>query len=254
MNAIVLCAGFATRMYPITKDVPKPLLPIAGKPVIDYLMDQIHALPGLRRVHIVTNARFFGIFERWQRNRSCPTMPPKVEIKIHNDGSTANEKRLGAAADLQLGFRNITQPSKVLVSAGDNIFRFHIEPLWQRFLKSADHFVVALPEMDQTKLKKTGVLILEKEDRVARLHEKPVQPPSKWYCPPLYFLQDSVRPRLDEFVQTSDNRAELGHFIDFLCQREKVYAFKLQASRLDVGTIDTYREADERLRREPVFQ
>jgi len=104
--------------------------------------------------------------------------------------------------------------------------------------------------MDERKLKKTGVLELDAQDRVIRQHEKPGRPQSTWSCPPLYFLQASARPRLEAFLNSSANSDAPGYFIDYLCRTEAVYAFKLNASRLDIGSLDSYREADRIMRAE----
>jgi glucose-1-phosphate thymidylyltransferase len=254
MIAILLCAGFAVRMYPLTRDFPKPLLSIADRPVMDYLMDQLLDLKDLRAIHVIANARFHDHFDGWRQTWLPALAAQGIALEIHNDGATANENRLGACADLQFGLRQIGGTSKMLVSAGDNIFRFAIEPLWQRFIKSQDHYIIALPETDKTRLRRTGVLALEAKDRVLRLHEKPQNPSSTWCCPPLYFLQPSARLRLDEFMRLSQHRDAPGHFIDYLCQKERVYAFKVNTDgRLDIGNMDSYRRADELMRSDPNF-
>ena len=251
MIAVLLCAGYATRMYPLTADFPKPLLPVAGKPVIDYLVEQIIDLPEVNRIHVVTNAKFVEHFNAWQMKWRSAMASKKIALDIHDDGSTDNANRLGAAADLRFVFKQIAKPSKVLVSGGDNIFRFRLEPLWRDFLIGPHHYVIALPETHANQLMKTGVLALGKENRVLRLHEKPKHPVSRWFCPPLYFLQPTAWPRLDEFLRTSKSDDAPGYFIDFLSRKEKVYAFKLNASRLDIGSIDSYREAEEALTKQP---
>jgi glucose-1-phosphate thymidylyltransferase len=232
-------------MYPLTADFPKPLLPVAGKPVIDYLVEQIIDLPEVRHIHVVTNAKFVERFNAWQMKWRSAMASKKIALDIHNDGSTDATNRLGAAADLQFVFKRIAEPSAVLVSGVDNIFLFRLEPLWGDFLKGRQHYVIALPETNESRLKKTGVLTLGIDNRVLRMHEKPTHPVSKWFCPPLYFLQPSAWPRLDEFLRSSNRNDAPGYFIDFLSRKEKVYAFKLNASRLDIGSIDSYRKAQE---------
>ena len=133
-------------------------------------------------------------------------------------------------------------------------YRFRLQPLWRHFLNSSAHHVVALPETDDAKLKRTGVLTLSNDNRVLRLHEKPRRPASNWCCPPLYFLQGTAWSRLNEYIEVSNQCDAPGSFLDFLSQQESVYAFKLKASRLDIGSIDTYRTADKRLGSEPVFR
>ena len=239
-------------MYPLTADFPKPLLPVAGKPVIDYLVEQIIDLPEITRIHVVTNAKFVEHFKTWQMKWQSVMASKKIALDIHDDGSTDNANRLGAAADLRFVFKQIAKPSKALVSGGDNIFRFRLEPLWRDFLIGPYHYVIALPETHANQLMKTGVLALGKENRVLRLHEKPKHPVSKWFCPPLYFLQPSARLRLDEFMRISHHRDAPGYFIDYLCQKERVYAFKVKAGgRLDIGNMDSYRRADKLMRSDP---
>ena len=253
MIAILLCAGYATRMHPLTKEFPKPLLPVAGKPVLDYLMAQLLELQDLDSVHIITNDRFASHFETWQKKWAVTTPPVSFRLVIHNDGSTDNENRLGASGDLAWLLNRLPRVDRMLVSAGDNIFRFPLKPLWTRFIESDFHYILGLPEIDKEKLKRTGVIEFGKADRAVRLHEKPANPPSSWSCPATYFFQESVAPVLDEFLETSENRDAPGYFVDFLCRKSHVKAFKLEASRLDIGSIEAYQEADRLLQKEPVI-
>jgi glucose-1-phosphate thymidylyltransferase len=252
MIAVLLCAGYATRLHPLTRDFPKALLPVAGKPVIDYLVDQIDGLAGIESLHLVTNDKFHTPFDRWAApiNRSANVSVP---IVVHNDGTTCNANRLGAVADLHFVLKRVAPTSPMLVAAADNIFRFAIAETWQRFIAGAHHMVIALPQTDTRQLRRTGVLELDARDRVRRLHEKPHVPPSTWSCPPLYFLQPSACKHLETLIAAKDRPDAPGHFIDFLCRREPVMAQKVTGSRLDIGDIASYREADQRLRREPLF-
>jgi glucose-1-phosphate thymidylyltransferase len=253
MQAILLCAGFATRMHPLTENLPKPLLKVAGRPVIDYLVEQLVGLPHLRAIHIVSNARFYDHFAAWRDKRQKDSAGRSIDIHVYNDGATANDNRLGAVADLQLAVKKIRQAGKLLVSAGDNIYRFPLQPLMQRFMKSGRHYVVALPETNPAALQRTGVLELEQNGRVSRLHEKPAAPPSHWICPPLYFFQATALPQLDAFLQTVEKPDAPGHFLGYLCRLEPVYAFRLKSSRLDIGSIDTFQRADRFLTENPLF-
>ncbi len=252
MRAVILCAGFATRMYPLTEHFPKPLLPVADRPVIDYLMDQLSDLAQLSAVHVVTNDRFYSHFDRWRRQWLQSNDSAPFTIEIHNDGATTNDNRLGAAADLQLVINKIGKPERMLVSAGDNIYRFDLAPLCSRFLQGKHHRIVALTETDERRLKKSGVLQLGDDERVLRLDEKPSRPASNWLCPPLYFFQPSVAAHLDAYLAASENRDAPGHLIAWLCRNQPVYAFRISSTRLDIGSIETYRQADRLLRQESV--
>jgi len=173
-------------------------------------------------------------------------------IELLNDGAMDNDHRLGASADFQLVMKTISKPTRIMVTAGDNIYGFGIRPLWEQFLQGDRHYIVALPETDRKKLKRTGVLAMD--DRVTRLYEKPANPPSEWFCPPLYFFQSSVSEQLDVFLTAHAASDAPGYFIDFLSRKDSVYAFRRQASRLDIGSIESYRAADHFLRNNPLME
>ncbi|MBW1993477.1 MAG: nucleotidyltransferase family protein [Deltaproteobacteria bacterium] len=254
MIAILLCAGYATRMYPLTRNYPKPLLSVAGKPVIDYFMEQLMELDELRSVHVVTNHKFTPFFEKWQRRWLDKNPGAPFGVEIHNDGSTEDENKLGASVDLAWVLNRLPKASRMLVAAGDNIFRFRIKPLWSQFLKSHTHWIIALEETNPVKLMQSGVLEFSKNDRVIRLHEKPQSPPSTWCCPAIYFFKHSAVSILNEFLKVSEQTDAPGHFIDYLCQKQCIRAFRLKAFRFDIGSIEDYRKADRLLRQETLFQ
>ncbi|MCP4656489.1 MAG: NTP transferase domain-containing protein, partial [bacterium] len=135
--AILLCAGYGTRMGSLTAQTPKPLLPVAGKPILDYLLEQLLGFENLDAVHLVTNRRyvepFRGWAERWRRG-----------IEIHDDGSTANADRRGAVGDLALVLERVGLPDGAFVGAGDNILRFSLRPFWRAFVDGAENRVLAL--------------------------------------------------------------------------------------------------------------
>ena len=242
MIAVLLCAGFATRLYPLTRDFPKPLLPVAGRPVIDYLLDQVIDLPEIDEIHIVTNAKYFARFSLWGQEWLPRFSARNIALKIYDDGATGEENRLGACADLQLVFRQTGRAGAYLVSAGDNIYLFRIAGLWRRFLRGHMHCIVALAEKDPERLKNTGVPVFGKNNRVLRVLEKPDNPSLGWFCPPLYFLRPSAREVLEDFLGADGPVDAPGHFIDYLCRREPVTAIKLNEKRLDIGNLGKERD------------
>ncbi len=249
--AVLLCAGYGTRLYPLTRDFPKPLLPVADRPVLDHLMAPLAGLAGLDAIHLVTNARFFDNFKRWRdawRQRLGSRGP---DLVLHNDGSTENANRLGACGDLKLVFDRAGHWEGSLVAAGDNIFCFELKPLWEAFRRGGHHRIVALPETNPERLRQTGVPVFGPGGRVKALAEKPETPPSRWCAPALYFLKPSAKPLLAEFVATAENSDAPGYFIDYLCRQTHVEAFRLKARRLDIGDAAAYRRADALLRATP---
>ncbi|MFZ0133267.1 MAG: sugar phosphate nucleotidyltransferase [Desulfobacterales bacterium] len=247
MHAVLLCAGFATRLYPLTRDFPKPLLPVGGRPLLDYLMDQIAGLPGIDEIHIVTNAKFSIRFNRWSQEWLSQLSARNIVLKILDDGATKAENRLGACTDLRLAFRQSGRADGYLVSAGDNKYLFKIADPWKRFLQGHGHCLIALAEKDPDILQKTGVPVFGENDRVAALLEKPADPPRGWFCPPLYFLRPSAREVLEEFLTLAGPVDAPGHFIDYLCRKEPVTAIRLDEKRLDIGSPESYRRADRML-------
>lgn len=253
MIAILLCAGFATRMYPLTKNFPKPLLPVAGRPALDYLVEQILGLPGMKSISLVTNARFLEYFFEWRNKWQREIKGRGISLRIHNDGTTDNDSRLGAVADLALVLNSIKVADGVLVAAGDNIFRFSLKPLWQEFLENDKNYVVAIPESDPNRLRRTGVIELGSDDRVLKFHEKPENPPSLWVCPALYFLKRAALRLVDEYLSHPSAQDAPGYFISYLVKREPVYAIRVNSKAMDIGTIESYEEANALLLKEPVI-
>ena len=242
--AVILCAGYGTRMYPLTKNQPKPLLPVGGKPALDYLIEQIMTLDGINDIYVVTNDRFYKNFIDWQAKWDEPMKRMDKSIHLINDGSTSNENRLGVAKDLDFVFQRTPHFSEVLVVGGDNIPLFRLRDYWVSFLKKKNHYVVALVDEDKERLRHTGVLSLSEKNLVLRIYEKPTNPPSNHFCPLLYFLKSSARDKLTEYLAGEGGNNEMGNFLDYLCQVETVATFFPDDGRLDIGDMTSYKQAD----------
>ncbi len=244
--AILLCAGYGTRMGALTAETPKPLLPVAGKPVLDYLLEQLLELDGLEAVHVVSNAKYAAAFRSWADDLRDWR---DLELTVHDDGSTGNADRLGAIGDLDIVLQRVGPTAGALVAAGDNIYRFSLEPLWRAFTGSDWSWVLGLEETDREKLQRTGVLELGPDDRILRLHEKPAEPPSTWACPSLYCLRPQALARVESYLAEGRPADEIGRFAAYLTTREPLYAHKLSGERLHVGSPESYRRANKILRR-----
>ena len=253
MNAILLCAGFATRMEPLTKDCPKALLEVGGKPVIDHLIAQILDFRGLDSIAIVTNGRFFGRFLEWGEMNGGAITERGVSLHILNDGAELAEKRLGAAGDLGFAVSRVAESRGTVVAAGDNIFRFPLGRCWEKFLLGDKSYVLALKTDDAEKLRKTGVLELDEEDRVLAFHEKPGNPPSNFACPALYFLKPGVLNLIHAYLSSPDARDEIGYFISYLAKHDAIYALHAEGEAIDIGTVESYEKAKRILSGEPVI-
>jgi glucose-1-phosphate thymidylyltransferase len=239
--AMILCAGYGMRMYPLTENTPKPLLQVGGRAVLDYLIDELNVLPELQDIYIISNDKFFPHFLEWKKGWE------NVEKQIHilNDGSKSNKDRLGAAGDLHFAFQNVVSFSDVLVIGGDNIFLFPLKPIWDEFINQDNHMIMALHDKDLVRLRQTGVLELSKSNQVIQLHEKPKNPPSQFFSPPLYFFKSSAKKQLADYMYDQQAMDASGHFVDYLCQRETVHAIKSDKGRLDLGNMESYEMANQ---------
>lgn len=253
MIAILLCAGFGTRMYPLTRNFPKPLLKVGSKPVLDYLVDQLLVVPLMESIHVVTNELFYKNFLEWKAAWKTISREYGIDIHLYNDGATVNEKRLGAVKDLAFIVNSLKNLAPAIIAAGDNIFRFSLRPVAQEFINSGKNIVIALEEIDLHKEGQKGVLEAGPENRVLRFYEKPVEIMSGWACPPVYFLQPSALDYVLEYAAQPNAGDSPGYFMEYLVSKEPVYAVKVNGERLDIGTIESYEAANEILTNEPVI-
>lgn len=245
MTAILLCAGFATRMHPLTKNFPKPLLDIGGRPALDYLVDRIAGLRDLDSIYVVSNKRFFPDFLSWGEKKDGQITERGISLHILSDGVENPQQRLGAVGDLGFVLSRIHKKTGAIVAAGDNIFRFSLDPYWEKFLDDRRSYVFAVRTDDREKIKRTGVLEMDSDNRVTAFHEKPEKPPSNLSCPAIYFLTPEALDLAAEYLIRPDAGDEIGLFISYLVQREKVYAFNDPGEVVDIGTIESYQHAKE---------
>lgn len=234
MKAILLCAGFGTRMYPLTKDLAKPLLSVAGKPIVEHLVDQLEASGNVDEILAVTNARFHSQFVAWSGGR----------VTVLNDGAASNDARLGAVRDLAWALERRRLREPVLVAAGDNLFKDTIAPFVADYYVRPRNLVIRYREPDPNKLRLTGVAEIDGEGRLVRLEEKPENPPSEWACPALYVLETDALDALEPFLDEHPNADAIGSFIAWLAPRVPVFTHEMRGSRLDVGEREGYARAE----------
>lgn len=242
MRAILLCAGFATRLYPLTHDFPKPLLPVGGRPILDDLVDQIAATGRIRRVTVVSNARFYGKFLAW--SEALAARLPQLSVQVLDDGAWHESQRLGAVSDLAFAVARLMPSGPVLVAAGDNLFRFPLGELLDDYERRPRNLIAVHREADRERLRRTAVAEIDADGRVLRMCEKPEEPAGGWACPPLYLLEATVLERLPEFLRDVHDTDSLGRFVAWLAAREPVYAHVMRGDRLDVGDLASYRAAE----------
>ncbi len=241
MDAILLAAGYATRLYPLTRDRAKPLLPVGGRPIVDHLVDRIEAADEIERMVLVTNARFATDFEAWAESRT-----PAKPLMIVNDGSTDNAGRLGAVGDVQLAVREAGGCADgAYVLATDNLPRFDLRDSGGLARRRGTAAVFACLVADRTELTRMGVAELGPEGLIVSFEEKPERPHGEFRVPPFYVYPPRALAGLDEFLSGGNNPDAPGHFLAWLVERQDVYALRRDEGTHDIGTLESYRRVCE---------
>lgn len=242
MRILILAAGYATRLYPLTLTQPKPLLPVAGKPMIDYVLDNLAPIEGITQVYVVTNAKFAGHFQKWADQYRATKS--KLDFKIINDGSTDDTNKLGAIGDLNLVLQREKFDDDLLVVAGDNLFN---RPLGEfgKFCRSKNAPVLGVYDVQTTEqARKYGTVALDKEGRITKFEEKPVDPPSTLIGIALYFYPKSVLPLIHQYVAEGNNPDQPGRLVQWLYPRVPFYTWTVPGIWYDIGSKETLEEAN----------
>jgi glucose-1-phosphate thymidylyltransferase len=242
MNALILAAGYATRLYPLTLNKAKPLLEIAGKPMLAWIVNNLRGIADIETIYIVTNAKFFADFEKWAQNYQSEN--PKLRFKVINDGSTTDDDKLGAIGDINLVLnRENIGGSDLLVIAGDNLFRESLTE-FVKHAKNSEATVGVHRVADIEAIKKYGVVTVDAEGVITNFEEKPKQPKSDLAAIALYFYSRNVLPLFTTYIAAGNNPDQPGLFLQWLYQRKPVKTFEITGQWLDIGSKETLEEAN----------
>lgn len=233
MKCIILAAGYATRLYPLTENFPKPLLSIGKKTILDWLVDDIDTSHKIDEYIIITNHKFVNHFTDWAKTK-------QMNITIMDDGTTTNETRLGAVVDIQFAIKQCNIQDDCLVIAGDNVLDFSLN----KFISYAEDknasCCMKYFEPSTEKLQKTGVLLIDTTDKVVEMVEKPRNPFSHWACPPFYYYKANDIKRIPEALENGCEKDAPGSLISWLCTKTNVYAYEMPGKRYDIGDMKSY--------------
>jgi len=239
MRAIVLAAGYATRLRPLTDTVPKQLLPIADRPMIDWVCDRIETLTP--DIHLVTNARFADDFRRWASGRAG--------IVVHDDGTLSNDDRLGAIGDIAFVLEHTGMDDDLLVVAGDNLFDFALEDFAAFVGAKGVASAVAVYDCGDLELATHyGVVETDADDRVTGFEEKPSEPRSTLVATAAYLYDREHVPLVEQYLADGNPPDQPGRLIAWLYAREPVYAYRFAGPWFDIGNPEQLLEADNRWR------
>ena len=234
MKCLILAAGYATRMYPLTKDFPKPLLPVKEKAILEYLLEDLEENCNIKEYFIVTNHRFILQFEEWKESLSY-----KDKVVLFDDGSTENENRLGAVKDIEFVIKQAEIKDDLLILAGDNLLDFSLKVFVEEFCKTKHNMVMCHKE-EIEKLRKTGVAELSDTGLILNMEEKPIVPKGTYAIPPFYIFTQKILPTIQEGINMGCPSDSPGGFLSWLCKREEVYAMKMPGKRYDIGSLESY--------------
>lgn len=240
MKNIVIAAGYATRLYPLTENFPKPLLKIGGSTILGRLIEDIDQIDDINEHIIVTNHKFAPHFQEWAQ-----TVRTAKPVRIIDDGTTTNETRLGAVRDLLLAIEACHIEEDMLVIAADNILDFSFKGFVEEFKKKGTSMIMCHNEPSLKALQRTGVIEVDGEMKVLQMQEKPEKPVSNWAVPPFYLYSRADLPLIKECLQHGCNFDAPGNLAHYLCGVTMLHAWEMPGKRFDIGSLDSYKQAQE---------
>ena len=233
MKCIILAAGYATRLYPLTENFPKPLLAVGEKTILDWLIDDIDTLAMVDEYVVISNHKFADRFFAWAKTK-------KQKITVLDDGTASNDTRLGAVRDIQFAIDELTIDDDALVIAGDNLLDFSLTEFVKYAKAKNTTSVMRYYEPDPKKLSKSGVLVIDQNDLVIEMQEKPEHPRSNWCCPPFYYYVSNDLKKISQGIADGCGTDAPGSMIAWLSQNTAVHAMEMPGKRYDIGTLENY--------------
>ena len=246
MNALILAAGYATRLYPLTLNKAKPLLVVGGKPIIEWVVDNLQDVPDLETIYVVTNDKFAGDFQAWSERYQ--DRHPQFRFKIVNDGSKSDADKLGAIGDINFVVtrENLSQ-SSLLIIAGDNLFTESLEG-FVVCAKGSEATVGVYDVGDREAIKKYGNVLIDDDGIITHLEEKPQKPRGTLAAIALYYYSPLVLSLLTTYLAAGNNPDQPGRFVQWLYTRKPVKTYQIKGKWLDIGSKETLENADAILR------
>jgi glucose-1-phosphate thymidylyltransferase len=242
MNVLILAAGYATRLYPLTLNNAKPLLVVGGKPIIEWVVDNLQGIPDLETIYVVTNDKFAADFQAWSEHYQSRN--PQFKFKIVNDGSMSDDDKLGAIGDINFVVtRENANQSSMLIIAGDNLFTESLEG-FVGFAKGSEATVGVYDVGDREAIKKYGNVLVNEDGVITHLEEKPQKPRGTLAAIALYYYSPAVLSLLTTYLAAGNNPDQPGRFVQWLYTRKPVKTYQIKGKWLDIGSKETLEKAD----------
>ena len=236
MKCLILAAGYATRMYPLTENFPKPLLKVRGRTILDWLIEDIDTLGVVDEYVVISNHKFAHHFDAWAKDRS-------QKIIVVDDGTESNETRLGAVRDIQFAIDACKLDNDMLVIAGDNLLNFSLTSFIKYAMEKKTSCIMRYYEASVEKLCRSGVATVDENDKIVNMEEKPAQPKDHWCCPPFYYYTKEDARLVKKGIEAGCGVDAPGSYIAWLCKQTTVHAMEMPGTRYDIGNLESYEKA-----------
>jgi glucose-1-phosphate thymidylyltransferase len=242
MKVIILAAGYATRLYPLTLTQPKPLLPVAGKPMVEYVLDNLAPIGDIDRVFVVTNAKFAGHFQKWADNYRATKS--KFDFTIVNDGSTDDTNKLGAIGDINYVIKQQNVDDDIIIVAGDNLFSDKLGD-FGKFIREKNAPVLAVYDVGNLEeIKKYNSISVDAQGKITFFEEKPKEPKSTLTGIALYYYPRSTIALIKQYIAEGNNPDQPGRLVQWLYPRTAVYTWRVPGLWYDIGSKETLEDAN----------
>ncbi len=241
MKCLILAAGYATRLYPLTENFPKPLLTVGEKTILDWLIDDIDTFGVVDEYVVISNHKFAHHFEKWAAEKT-------QKITVVDDGTDSNETRLGAVKDIQFAIDLLKLDDEMLVIAGDNVLDFSLTRFLQYAKEKGTSCIMRYFEADRARLCKSGIVEIDDSDLILGMEEKPKEPKSNWCCPPFYFYTKNDARLVQKGIDAGCGTDAPGSYIAWLSTQTPVHAMEMPGSRYDIGNLESYEKVQKTYR------
>lgn len=233
MKCLILAAGYATRLYPLTENFPKPLLPVQDKPILDWLIDDMDTLGEIDEYVVISNHKFAHHFDTWAKTKT-------QKVTVVDDGTSSNETRLGAVKDIQYAIEKLGLDDDMLVIAGDNLLDFSLTKFIQYAKEKNTSCIMRFYEPSEKKLVKCGVVTIDENDKILEMTEKSPTPATHWCCPPFYYYTREDAKLVQKGIDSGCGVDAPGSYIAWLCKQTTVHAMEMPGKRYDIGNLESY--------------
>ena len=233
MKCLILAAGYATRLYPLTENFPKPLLTVGDKTILDWLIDDIDTANLVDEYIVISNHKFAKHFEDWAKTK-------EQKVTVVDDGTDTNETRLGAVKDIQFAIDKLGLDDDMLVIAGDNVLDFSLTKFMEYAGQKKTSCIMRYYEPEDKKLLKSGVVTIDENDKILDMTEKSSTPATHWCCPPFYYYTKEDAKLVQRGIDSGCGTDAPGSYAAWLCTQTTVHAMEMPGKRYDIGNLESY--------------